>query len=164
MILVVLAGLLAISVLLVIRRHGMLGLQEGSKASYAMLRGVAVLILLGMALAAMAQVILPAELISEWMGGESGMTGILIGTVVGCIVPGGPYVVLPLAGSVMASGAGVGPMAAFITAWSVTPITRTLMWEVPFLGPRFTIARFIVSLPFPIIAGLVTPPVYDLFT
>ena len=115
-----------------------------------------------MALAAMTQVILPEDVITRWMGDESGFTGILIGTAVGALVPGGPYVVIPLAGSVFLSGAGVGSVAAFVTAWNTIPLTRTMMWELPFLGGAFSTSRMLVNLPFPIIAGLLTPPVYRL--
>ncbi len=158
----VLGGLLVTAILFVMAKRGAAGVQEGARVSYGMLRSVAAQILIGMALAAMTQVVLPTEIISRWMGAGSGILGIVIGMAAGAIVPGGPYVVLPLAGSVMASGAGVGAMAAFITAWSVTPLTRTLMWELPFLGGRFTAARLLVTLPFPVIAGLLTPPIFDL--
>lgn len=141
-----------------------MGLREGGATSLSLLRTVARMLVLGMALAAMTQVILPADLITEWMGDESGFKGILIWTVVGILIPGGPYVVIPLAGSVFLSGAGVGSVAAFITAWNTIPLTRTVMWELPFLGGAFTSSRMLVNLPFPIVAGLVTPPVYRLIT
>ena len=70
--------------------------------------------------------------------------------------------VRPDAWSLLDSGAGVGPVAAFITAWGVIPFSRTVVWEMPFLSPAFAISRTIVALPFPFIAGLLAPPVYDL--
>ncbi|MEK9658703.1 MAG: permease, partial [Chloroflexota bacterium] len=113
-------------------------------------------------LAGMAQVVLPAELISRWMGNESGLTGVLIGTLVGSIVPGGPYVVVPIIGSVYNTGAGPGAIAAFVSAWSLSPITRTVMFEVPFLGGALTAARLIVSTPASIAIGMLTIPIYNL--
>ena len=115
------------------------------------------MLLLGMLLAGMTQVILPADLVGRWMGSESGIVGVLIGAAVGSLVPAGPFVVFPLLGSILATGAGAGAVAAFITAWSVTPVSRTLVWELPFLGGAFTASRFIVMLPFPILAGAVDP-------
>jgi len=50
--------------------------------------------------AGMIQVLLPRELLSKWVGVESGIRGILIGTVAGGLSPGGPYVSLPIAGLV----------------------------------------------------------------
>ena len=157
-----LAGLVALTAALVMRKQGLAGLRQGSRTSLILLRSVSRMLVLGMALAAMTQVILPEDVITRWMGDESGFTGILIGTVVGALVPGGPYVVIPLAGSVFLSGAGVGSVAAFITAWNTIPLTRTMMWELPFLGGAFSTSRMLVNLPFPILAGLLTPPVYRL--
>ncbi len=157
-----LAGLVALTAALVVRKQGLAGLRQGSRTSLLLLRSVSRMLVLGMALAAMTQVILPEDVITRWMGDESGFTGILIGTAVGALVPGGPYVVIPLAGSVFLSGAGVGSVAAFVTAWNTIPLTRTMMWELPFLGGAFSTSRMLVNLPFPILAGLMTPPVYRL--
>ena len=158
----ILAALVVLTAALILRKHGVAGLREGAVTSLSLLRTVARMLVLGMMLAAMTQVILPEEVITRWMGDESGFTGILIGALVGAVVPGGPYVVVPLAGSIFLSGAGVGAVAAFITAWNTIPVTRTMMWELPFLGGAFSGSRMLVNLPFPLVAGLLTPPVYDL--
>ena len=164
MTLLVLGGLFALSVGLVAVRGGVSGVREGLTVAVRLLRQVALLIVLGMALAALAGHVLPADLITRWMGNESGIVGVLIGTALGALVPGGPYVILPLAGSVLASGAGIGSVAAFITAWSLIPVSRTLMFELPFMGGAFTASRLLVNTPVPVIVGLLTPPVYTLLT
>lgn len=164
MTLLVLGGLFGLSVVLVAVRGGVSAVRDGLAVSVRLLRQVALLIVLGMALAALTRQVLPAELITRWMGDESGIVGILIATALGALVPGGPYVVLPLAGSVLASGAGVGAVAAFITAWSLIPVSRTLMFELPFMGGAFTASRLLVNAPFPVLVGLLTPPVYALLT
>jgi uncharacterized membrane protein YraQ (UPF0718 family) len=144
------------------RQHRVAGIRQGLGVSWRMFQVVAPNMAIGMLLAGMAQVVLPAELISRWMGNESGLTGVLIGTVVGSVVPGGPYVVVPLIGSVYHTGAGPGAIAAFVSAWSLSPITRTVMFEIPFLGGALTAARLIVSTPASIAIGLLTIPIYDL--
>lgn len=159
-----LAGLVVAAGLFVVRNEGAAGLRRGGEVSLSLLRTVARMLVLGMVLAAMTGVILPEDLVTRWMGEESGFTGILVGTALGALVPGGPYVVIPLAGSIFLTGAGVGAVAAFLTAWNTIPLTRTVMWELPFLGGAFTGSRMIVNLPFPVIAGLATPPVYRLLT
>ena len=158
----ILAALVVLTAALVVRKQGLAGLRQGGVTSLLLLRTVARMLVLGMLLASMTQVILPEDLVTRWMGEESGFTGILIAAVVGAIVPGGPYVVIPLAGSIFLSGAGVGPVAAFLTAWNTIPLTRTVMWELPFLGGAFSSSRMLVNLPFPIAAGVLTPPVYRL--
>ena len=162
MTLALLAGIVALTLVLVLRKDGISGVCTGGETSVLLFRSVARMLALGMLLAGMTQVILPQEVISLWLGDESGFTGILIGAAVGMLVPGGPYVVIPLAASIFLAGAGVGPVAALITAWNTIPFTRTVMWELPFLGGAFTTSRMLVNLPFPIVAGLLTPPVYNL--
>ncbi len=162
MTLALLAGIVALTLVLVLRKDGISGVRTGAETSVLLFRSVARMLALGMLLAGMTQVILPQEVISLWLGDESGFTGILIGAAVGMLVPGGPYVVIPLAASIFLAGAGVGPVAALITAWNTIPFTRTVMWELPFLGGAFTTSRTLVNLPFPIVAGLLTPPVYNL--
>ena len=162
MTLIAFTGLLVVITALVFKRDGFEGVREGVMLTVRMLRRVGPMIVLGVALAGMTEVILPSDLIARWMGGNSGIVGISIGAAVGSLVPAGPYVVMPLLGSMMAAGAGVGPAAAFMTAWSVTPISRTLVWELPFLGGRFTASRMAVSLPFPFLAGFMTPYVFRL--
>jgi uncharacterized membrane protein YraQ (UPF0718 family) len=160
----ILAGLLVVTLASVYRKEGRKGVKAGLQSSARTVLFVTPFIFIGVILAGMVEVILPGELISDWMGEGSGLRGILIGTAVGMLIPGGPYVVVPLIASIMESGAGPGPVAAFFTAWGVAPISRTLIWEVPFLGVAFTAARVIVNLGFPILVGLTTPWIYGLFT
>lgn len=104
-------------------------------------------------MAGMIQTLLPQELLSKWIGEESGIRGILIGTVAGGITPGGPYVSLPLAAGFLRAGAGIGTMVAFLTAWSLWAVSRLPM-EIGVMGWKFTLVRFTCTFFFPPIAGL----------
>jgi len=104
--------------------------------------------------AGMVQVLLPRELLSKWVGVESGMRGILIGSVAGGLAPGGPYVSLPLAAGLLRSGASVGTIVAFLTGWSLWAVSRLPM-EVGILGWRLTLIRIATTFFFPPIAGLI---------
>lgn len=104
--------------------------------------------------AGMVQVLLPRELLSKWVGMESGMQGILIGTVAGGLCPGGPYVNLPIVAGLLRSGAGVGTMVAFLSGWSLWAVGRLPM-EVGILGWKFTFIRLASTFFFPPIAGLI---------
>ena len=105
-------------------------------------------------IAGMIQVLLPQELLSKWVGVESGMRGILIGTVAGGLSPGGPYVSLPIVAGLLRSGASVGTMVAFLTGWSLWAIARLPM-EVGIIGWEFTLIRIGSTFFFPPIAGLI---------
>ena len=118
-----------------------------------MLLQIAPLLIFAFIIAGMIQVLLPTELISRWVGTESGLRGILIGTVLGGISPGGPYVAMPIAAGMLRVGAGVGTMVAFITAWSLWAVSRLPM-EIGIMGWKFTLIRLACTFFFPPIAGL----------
>ncbi len=102
----------------------------------------------------MIQFLVPTEMISRWVGAESGFRGILIGTVVGGLLPGGPYVCLPMVAGLLRIGASVGTMVAMLFGWELLAFTR-LPLEVGILGWKFTLIRFACGFFFPPIAGLI---------
>ncbi len=104
--------------------------------------------------AGLAEVLVPHEWVSRTLGEGSGLRGILIGTGVGALTPAGPFVAMPIAAVMIRAGAGVGPVVAFLTGWSLLAVHRALAWELPILGPRMTALRYGVSIILPVIAGL----------
>lgn len=120
-------------------------------------------LILGFALAGFLYVMLPSELISRWMGSGSGVKGLFIGTAAGMLTPGGPFTHFPILASFLAKGAGVGPICAYITAWGLLGLNRLLVWELPILGPRIAIARFLASLAVPPVVGWLGGSLYRLF-
>jgi uncharacterized membrane protein YraQ (UPF0718 family) len=99
--------------------------------------------------------LLPREYVASMLGADAGMTGVLLGSGLGWILPGGPMVAFPLAIALFRAGADQAPLVALITAWSLLSINRTLMFEAPLMGTRFTLGRIAVSAPMPILAGVV---------
>ena len=126
----------------------------GIKSAMNMTVQILPLLIFAFIVAGMVQVLLPQELISKWIGAESGLRGIFIGTVAGALAPGGPYVSLPVAAGLLRSGAGVGTMVAFLTGWSLWAVSRLPM-EVGILGWKFTLIRLASTFFFPPIAGLI---------
>ena len=104
-------------------------------------------------LAGLIQAVVPQEVIVRWMGHGSGAKGILIGMTLGSITPGGPMTHFPVVASLYKVGIGVGPLVAYLTAWSLFGLQRVIMWEIPFLGPKIVAVRIAVSFFFPILAG-----------
>jgi uncharacterized membrane protein YraQ (UPF0718 family) len=105
-------------------------------------------------IAAFVAVLMPRETVVRWVGAESGLLGLVIATLAGAIVPGGPITVFPIAAAFIAVGADVGATIAFITSWTLLGYSRALVWELPFFGVEFVVWRTIISIPLPIIAGL----------
>ncbi|MDF1590030.1 MAG: permease [Desulfobacterales bacterium] len=127
---------------------------KGLKAAWSMVVLVGPRLLAAFILAGFVQVLLPKGLIIKWVGAKSGLRGILIATFVGVITPGGPMISFPLVAALFKLGAGYGPLVAYLTSWSVLSIYRIAIWEIPFMGVKFTALRFFVSLILPLVAGL----------
>jgi uncharacterized membrane protein YraQ (UPF0718 family) len=126
----------------------------GLKSTGNMLIQLIPLLLLAMLVAGMVQVLAPQEMISKWVGAESGFRGLLIGTAMGGFTPGGPFVSMPIAAGLLRAGAGIGTMVAFITAWSLLAVAR-LPLEIGVMGWKFTLIRLACTFFFPPIAGLI---------
>lgn len=126
----------------------------GTKAAIAMLIDILPLLFFAFIIAGMIQTLLPREMISKWVGAESGMRGILVGSIAGGLSPGGPFVSLPIAAGLLKAGAGVGTMVAYLTGWSLWAVARLPM-EVGVLGWKLTFIRLASTLVFPPIAGLI---------
>lgn len=114
-------------------------------------------LVLGFLLAGLITVLIPSDLVARLLGEGSGLTGVVIATIAGMLTPGGPYLQFPLLAAIANGGAGSGPIAAYLTAWSLLSANRALVWEIPLLGPGFTAVRWAVSFAAPILIGVITP-------
>ena len=136
------------------------GLWAGGK----MFWEIAPRLLLGFTLSGLIQVLVPVEYIARTLGEGSGLKGVIIAMVAGTLAPGGPYVNFPLVAVLYKGGAGVGPLATFLTAWGVIPLNRALVYEMPLLGTEFALARYAACLVFPLLAGMITPVIFKFLT
>lgn len=126
------------------------GLKLGAKSIWDNL----LLLLASFAVAGLVQVLIPKEVISRWLGTGAGFKGILLGSIAGGLIPGSPYSVFPVVASFYAAGASISTIVSFITAWSLWSVSR-LPLEVGIVGPKVTLTRFLSTLIFPPIAGLI---------
>ena len=147
-------GVIAIALLVIAYQRGGGEHILGLKSAGNILLQITPLLIFAFILAGMIQVLVPTEMISKWVGAESGFRGILIGTAIGSFTPGGPFVTLPIAAGLLRTGASVGTMVAFMTAWSLLAFSR-LPLEIGLLGWKFTLIRLACTFFFPIIAGLI---------
>jgi uncharacterized membrane protein YraQ (UPF0718 family) len=126
----------------------------GLKSGAWMVVEILPLLVFAFIVAGMVQVLLPRELLSRWVGEESGLRGILLGSLAGGFTPGGPYVSLPIVAGLLKSGASTGTMVAFLTSWSLIAVGRLPM-EVGILGWQFTAVRLACTFFFAPFAGLI---------
>jgi uncharacterized membrane protein YraQ (UPF0718 family) len=108
---------------------------------------------LGILIAAFLSRMLPADAITFLIGKESGIYGILIASVLGGFIPGGPMVAFPIAVTMLAIGAGQPQMIALLTSWSVFAVHRILTYELPLMGNRFVAVRLMAVGIMPPLAG-----------
>lgn len=119
-------------------------------------------LLLGFLLGGCIQVLIPRPLVSKWLGADSGIKGILIGSYVSIFVSGGPYVWMPVVASIYKSGAGVGPVIAMITARGILSFQMLIVWQFPFFGAELSMARYLPCLLVPPLVGLLGNGVLNL--
>lgn len=112
------------------------------------------LLLAGFLLAGLVQVLVPQALIIQWLGNEAGFKSVLIGCVAGGLMPGSPYAVLPVVGGLYKSGASLGAVVGFITAWSLWSVSR-LPVEFALVDPKVSMVRYGITFLFPPLAGWV---------
>ena len=150
----VIMGVIAIVLLVIGYQRGGGEHILGLKSAGNLLLQIVPILIFAFIIAGMIQVLVPTEMISRWVGAESGFRGILIGTAIGGFMPGGPYVSLPIAAGLLRAGAGIGTMVALITAWSLLAFSR-LPLEIGLIGWKFTLIRLACVFFFPPIAGLI---------
>jgi len=113
-----------------------------------------ILLVAGFLLAGLVQVLIPKEIITKWLGDQSGIKSVLIGCVAGGLMPGSPYAVFPMVGGLYKAGAGLGAMVGFITAWSLWSVSR-LPVEFALIDPQLVVIRYGITFIFPPLAGII---------
>jgi uncharacterized membrane protein YraQ (UPF0718 family) len=111
------------------------------------------ILLLGFAIAGLVQVLVPKELIADWFGSQAGVKGVLVACVIGGLVPGPPYAVFPLVAVLYRSGASMGAVVGFVSAWSLWSVSR-LPVEMALVDPRAALVRYGITFVVPPVAGL----------
>ena len=135
--------------------------QQGLNATGSLLLEITPRMIAAFTLAGLFQAVVPQELIVGWMGHGSGWKGLLIGMSLGGVTPGGPMTHFPVIASLFKMGVGIGPLVAYLTAWSLFGLQRVIMWEIPFLGPKVVAIRVAVSFFFPLVAGWLCEMIWD---
>jgi len=112
-------------------------------------------IIAAMLVAGMIWVMLPRDRMTRMIGSESGLRGLVVSAAAGVITPGGPSAAFSLLAVLGGAGADRGALVTYIASWSMLGVQRIIVWDVPMMGAEFSLTRFLVSLPLPIVAGLI---------
>jgi len=97
--------------------------------------------------------VIPPEVITGWLGPDSGWFGVLTATIAGAATPGGPVVGFSIGAVALQVGGGTPQVVAYVIAWALFAFQRLILWEIPFMPARFVWFRAAVSLPFPFLAA-----------
>lgn len=128
--------------------------EEGLKIGGISFVKVIPLILAGFAMAGLLQALIPKGFFVNWLGGQKGIKGVFLGTILGSITPRPIIVPLAIIPGLEKGGAGIGTMIAYLVAWDVIPL-RKIPMTVALLGNwKFALLKFSIALPLTLMAGL----------
>jgi uncharacterized membrane protein YraQ (UPF0718 family) len=99
--------------------------------------------------------VIPQEIITGWLGPDSGWSGVLTAVIAGAATPGGPVVGFSIGAVALKAGGGAPQVVAYVIAWALFAFQRLILWEIPFMPARFVWFRAAVSLPFPFLAAAI---------
>jgi uncharacterized membrane protein YraQ (UPF0718 family) len=98
--------------------------------------------------------LMPVEHIDEYFGDSAGLGGVVLATALGAATPGGPFVAFAIGAAALEAGAGWAALIAYVTCWSVINLNRAIAYELPLMGRHFTLLRAAISLPLPLVLGV----------
>lgn len=110
----------------------------------------------------------PREKVMKYMGDNSGVIGVILSIVIGSIAAGPMYASFPFTAVLLKKGVKFSNIIIFMNAWCVTKIP-TVMFELTYLGFRFTFIRLLINLPGIIIMGYIVQSllskndIYDIY-
>lgn len=99
--------------------------------------------------------VIPQQVITGWLGPNSGWLGVTMATVAGAATPGGPVIGFSIAAVALKAGGGPPQVIAYVVAWALFAFQRLILWEIPFMPARFVWFRAAVSVPFPFVAAAI---------
>jgi hypothetical protein len=99
--------------------------------------------------------VIPQEIITGWLGPDSGWLGVLSAVIAGAATPGGPVIGFSIGAVAIKAGGGAPQVIAYVVAWALFAFQRLILWEIPFMPARFVWFRAGVSLPFPFLAAAI---------
>lgn len=119
------------------------------------LLGILPRVIAALTLAGFIWILMPRDKFSRLVGRYRGFSGLVLAEIAGIITPGGPSAAFPFLAIIGRAGADRGILVCYITSWALLGIQRIVVWDLPFMGADVTTTRFLVSLPLPILAGLI---------
>lgn len=105
-------------------------------------------------------VLLTTEVLKKWLEKFKGIKAIIVASIAGGIFPGGPYVYYPFVLSLREKELPFYIMISFIYGKQVYDLPRLPM-EISLIDPKVAIIRNLITLPFPIIVGVIAHKFFE---
>jgi uncharacterized membrane protein YraQ (UPF0718 family) len=99
--------------------------------------------------------VIPQEIVTGWLGPNSGGLGVATAVVVRAATPGGPVVGFSIGAGALNAGGGPPQVLAYVIGWALFAFQRLLLWEIPFMPARFVWFRAAVSVLFAFLAAAI---------
>jgi uncharacterized membrane protein YraQ (UPF0718 family) len=93
------------------------------------------------------------EQVVKYLGKTAGIKGGSLAILFGALPTGPLYVAFPMAAALIKKGARISNIIIFLSAWACIKIPQELV-ELQFLGPKFMVARLILTIIFVAIMGV----------
>jgi uncharacterized membrane protein YraQ (UPF0718 family) len=151
-------GFAAFAVLMAALCYGVLGTETFNSAvarDLQMITDLLPRIAAAQVVAGLAWFMLPRDRLSRMLKKTGGRRGLAMATVAGIITPGGPMAAFPFTVIIANAGADRGVLVAYLASWALLGMQRIIVWDLPFMGAEFSTLRFLISLPMPIVAGMI---------
>jgi uncharacterized membrane protein YraQ (UPF0718 family) len=100
------------------------------------------------------------ETVNHYLGKRAGLKGHLWAIVLAGMVVGPLYVSFPLAYAIMQKGARMGVVFTYIGASAICRIPMAI-FEASFLGLKYTVIRFFVSIPLVLITSIAVEKLFE---
>ena len=127
---------------------------EGLGSGGRMMVRFGALIAISFLIAGLAEQLVPREWVASALGEDSGLRGLVLATAAGVITPSGPFIAIPIAATLLKSGAAPPAVVTFLASWGLLALHRFVAWEAPILGFRMALLRWAACLLLPLLAGL----------
>ena len=135
--------------------------KAGTKAlgySYNMALDVFILFTSGIAIVGAMMVLVPENIVISTLGKQTGLIGIIIGVLIGSMLPAGGYIRLPVVLALLTLGAGVGTVVAILATRSLLYLPQSIGFfgarVEAVLTPSFLLSGFSAGLFAHFIAGI----------
>lgn len=99
-------------------------------------------------------VLIPKEWIVKRLGKKSGLGGAALALAFGSLSAGPIYAAFPIAKTLHKKGASIGNVVIILSAWAVIKVPM-LANEAKFLGPDFMAVRWVLTVVFIFVIGLI---------